>query len=741
MRLPKMPKRQAQALAIPDLAGGLNLRDGMSEILDNQLTESKNMWFSDGVLKTRPSLFMRASADGRLYCVDWSDVSRDFKQHDVIKVESGTTYTLCSSKVRYVRTNDASNYSIETVITFWWVSDVTTAYDSQLAITDEVDSYFTVQKGEDIYLFASNRIIYRRGKIEFGEGVDETTSTETIMSWTPVSAEEIYIPIVYAHCKTEGSLLKLDNGNITFKEFYFSGTQFEGFNTLSNRYKAIFSTVNQQLFNDEVTKIPMKYPLPKPTENCVGETIVATITHPDGTKVEHTATILSNGHAQESGFNKEDDLMLCATSHQIWFEKKYDEEYNVVETLTTEDYIEDNLEIIAPYIPDGFEESKDKIFKMSHACWFGGASNGLAGGNRLFLCGNTNKGEESLVCWSGLDKPLYFPENSYFYVGNTASAVTGFGKQSDKLVIFKENETWLTQYYQNTSITAEDLINQSVIDYASSSVYFPLMLINPNIGCPYPDTIQLCRNRLVWAGSDGNVYTLVSENQYNERSIYSVSEMIQSRLREESFDRASACDWNGYYCLCFPDCIYLMDYNNYGYTHIASHSKTEDANLRIPWYYWEMSSGFYRDVRSYTVISDKFIAIDYRFGGRTEPDGINLCVFEESGAEKIESTVTTKLFAFSAPHYRKNIDRIDLQLGNNGGEAITVEIITDCGSEEHIVEMQSPQTDERQAGFIENRSVFPTMRQISRVAVKLSCNDHLIIDGMIFKYRITGGVR
>ena len=60
MRLPIKRPISASILSLPDLSGGLNLRDGLSEILDNQLTECQNMWWRNGVLKTRPGIDSKA---------------------------------------------------------------------------------------------------------------------------------------------------------------------------------------------------------------------------------------------------------------------------------------------------------------------------------------------------------------------------------------------------------------------------------------------------------------------------------------------------------------------------------------------------------------------------------------------------------------------------------------------------------------------------------------------------------
>ena len=134
-------------------------------------------------------------------------------------------------------------------------------------------------------------------------------------------------------------------------------------------------------------------------------------------------------------------------------------------------------------------------------------------------CGNKDEDDKALVVWSSLNNPLYFPENNYAYVGDKSQGVTTFGRQGENLIIFKEKSTYYSYYATNDSITADDLINQTVIDYEANSVYFPMIQLNANIGCDCQNTVQLCRNRLVWANSDGNVYTLYSNNQYSERTI------------------------------------------------------------------------------------------------------------------------------------------------------------------------------------------------------------------------------
>lgn len=722
MRLPKMRAPSAKSLSIADFSGGLNLRDGMSEILNNQLTDSVNMWWKDGVLKTRPNLVQKAEAsDKEPFCYDWTDYTESLKKHDVFKYDDyNGPCELCSAVITYTRPSGA-----DTVISFWWVSSSGIEWASRLEISGGISNYFVIQKNKTLYCFTSQQKIY--------------TSDEA-KEWTEVKEEDMYVPLVVAYCNPTG------NNVNTQEEIMASGTMIEGFNLLGSYYKISYNSYNPNSNNLSTTGAhQMSYPLLESTKSSEYEGKTVVLEHTIGGKVA-THTVVLPGKMSwvyENTVNETDGLVLgvCGKMCKLG---KYNDAGNFVEEWISSGG-ENDIVITAPYITDDFKNLKNKVFQMTRTEWFGGASAGLAGGTRLFLCGNTDDDEKSLVVWSGLNNPLYFPENAYFYVGNTSSAVTGFGKQSDMLIIFKENETWYTQYYQNTDITADDLINQSVVDYTASSVYFPLVQINPNIGCPYPDTVQLCRNRLVWLGGNVNVYTLVSDSQYNERSIFSVSEMVQSRLKGEIPDNASACDWDGYYCLRFDNKFYLMDYNTYGYTHVASYSKTEDANIRIPWYYWETPRDIWSK-KAMLVIQDVLLIASYVWGGRVTSSSMRLELFDTEGTTgitelNINSSVTTKLFSFSAPSYRKNIDRIDIQFGNNGGDSITAEIITDSGSEEHIIELTNGNTDNKSGEYLQNKAIFPCLRQVSRMAVKLSSQGPLILDGMSIKYRITGGVR
>ncbi|MBR5223246.1 MAG: hypothetical protein IKV81_03680 [Clostridia bacterium] len=741
MKFPKLRPQGAKVLKVPDLAGGLNLRDGVSEVLDNQLTQAKNVWFQDGVLKTRPGIMaLNNKLIGRVgyrkvFYKLWSNIK--YQDYVLMVVQKDTDYD-----------NDGI---FKTDLSFYWQKNEEEI--SQLpAISflefDEQITYFLTQNDNAIYLFTSNYQVY---KLEYSED-----KAENRFEFVP--EEDYYVPLVVTNCKADGSF------SMEKDEVMSSGVQFEGYNLLSDYYKISYTAYNPVVGDGWEKGHKMRYSL---LHSCNGKeykgmTVTAELTTKTATGMQTvTHEIVLEGETSEWVTEAKagaDGLKLSVFYNQLFFRSEDD----TIAYITKENEgLIDNLVIKAPYLAT--DEEKDKIFKMTQCEWFGGGTAGIEGGTRLFLGGNTSKGNENLVVWSDLNNPLYFSENNYFRVGESSTAVTSFGKQADMLIIFKENGSGIfyTKYQQNTDITAENLINQSVVDYVASSVYFPLVQINPNVGCSHPETIQLCRNRLVWLGDNGNVYTLVNESQYNERSVFCVSEMVARDLKQNIDCAPTACDWNGYYCIMSGNKLYLMDYNCYGYTHVASYSKTEDANIRIPWYIWELpleldkayiceldgkilfssyyeGEGFANCCILNHALAENNLSVDKVFSCLNENGYEDLFEVKE---RPILTTLRTKLFTFGEASTRKNIDKINLQLGNNGGEPITVKVITDQSQEEHDIYLNGTETQAYTPGYIDSKAIFPCARNVLRIGLELSSQGVIAVDGMEIKYRTTGGAR
>lgn len=713
MKFSKMRPQPSKELKIPNLAGGINLRDGLGSVLDNQLIDSSNMWFRDGVLKTRPSFRIYGQAEMKGDAI---------KRHNCYKTNtSGERMQLCSRMT----------YSGGIAFAWCGKGNIIELPEIKEIYLDKDSTYFVVKHNEILYCYTSNYKIY---KLES----DATAWAEIKKTDT----DQIYVPLLYAHCKNTVCVGSYDLMGAGTYKIEFKGDMFEGINLLGSHYKMIYSTKSAVL---EKSYMIYKFGMPLPDRSQLaqedGYKIIAKHTANDGAVYTHEIPWYNGGSGWESSAQGDGyTAYIDETRNTIAF-WKLDETNQTSELGEATIYIEDNLEIIAPYIPT--EEENKKVFLMTETEWFGGNAEGLSGGTRLFLCGNRDSKEKALVCCSGLNNPLYFPESAHYYVGEEGEAATGFGKQSDILVLFKENEIWCSRYNQNTNITASDIINQTVADYTASSVYFTLSLINSTIGCSNADTIQLCRNRLVWLGSDNKVYTLVTDNQYNERTVFCVSEMIDRRIKAKNSREASACDWEGYYCICFRENVFLMDYNCYGYTHITSYSKSEDANLHIPWYCWEIPSLKLGNTVLLSLSNNMLFAqCSGEFFNVLGNDTENVSDESESyNSIPIACSFKTKVFDFGESSVRKNLSKINLQLGNNYGAPIRVELITECGNEEMEITLEGADANDRSAAYIESKALFPCMRQIIKMGLKLSCEGVMAIEGLSFNYRITGGAR
>ena len=763
MKYPITNTRQKRSVVIPDLAGGMNLRESLSAINDNQMIDCKNMWFKEGMLRTRPALKSNSNTDSVERYSSW-DMGADVKLHQDIK---------------YMYDNKSFCLAIKEIIYYYGSYD-DPAHTFEFIFINEDDPTEWHKIGEYLIGGVTTKVTYlaysKDGTVYFlsANHSDETFSVNPIQKFAPPKSSTVTSPwgnwtkTEIGEDDTEYIYVPTVMTNLIPGEKIF-GTMIEGYNLLTPYYKVKYSTVNPE---QDTTK--MEYLLPSDlseldVDESFGTVIKAEISRGDGSIVEHTVTLNWFGTGEEAKANSDDGLIMKVRCDRIQFF-----EGSSIKTLSKDDFIRNNLVITSRYHYN--KDNLKKVFGMTKSIWFGGSSKGIYGGSRLFLGGNVLEENKSLVIWSDLNNPLYFSENNYAYVGDKSQAVTAFGRQSDTLVIFKEREMYQTQYVYNDSITSEDIMNQSVIDLAAQIVTFPMHLINAHIGCDCPDTVQLCRNRLVWAGSNGKIYTLVSQNQYNERSVFEVSQMIERRLSaEKDLKSAFSADYNDHYILFTDNKAYVMDYNSYGYTHVYSYSKNEDANAYIPWNYWEFPvtlrtvgvgskylffpqftvAGRYKDpeesTERQTFMSFNMLYIDGEYcSDEVTTANVDMEKYANNEGEnwtlsqtkkEISSMVQTKLFDFGTSGYYKNIDTVSFSLGNNGGVPIEISFMTDCGEEQDEIILESDETESYTPGYITSVSRFPCTHSALRFGVKISCEGPLAIDGMTLTYRILGGVR
>lgn len=405
-------------------------------------------------------------------------------------------------------------------------------------------------------------------------------------------------------------------------------------------------------------------------------------------------------------------------------------------------------------------EATKKIANMQFATWFGGDRSGINGGTRLFASGNPD--HPNLVHWSDINNPLYFPENNYAYIGESSQKVTGFGKQTDILVIFKEHEIYSAEYVSGNTYTAQDVIDGKVVDVTANAAVFPITPINSGIGCDCPNTIQLCNNRLIWATSDGAVYGLMAANQASERNVRKLSAMIESRLKAEDrylLKSALSCDVDGHYMLLVRNRVYLLDYMDGVFQYYATYSDERKAQRNMSWYCWEFPeecmpaavmpkgdrlSAFC--IRNYPYTDSSGMPKKALFGAAYLLDGERDCVFHPSGPafetgefdisveeREIQSCFQTKVFDFGSQERKKKIHRLHMNMADTSDARITVSYVTEKGTMDDVYELSMSGTR-----AMVGRMLTPGVSRVCRFGVLVSSAGVIGVDGLVIRYEIGG---
>lgn len=303
--------------------------------------------------------------------------------------------------------------------------------------------------------------------------------------------------------------------------------------------------------------------------------------------------------------------------------------------------------------------ARNVIKSMRIATWFGGSLSGLGGGTRCFLAGSTQN--PSLLCYSAVEDATYFPENNDAHVGQPGQAITALRKQSDMLVIFKRHEIWYSTYQSgitDQSTLTDALESGAVVDVEAALATFPLACISSDIGCDLPETLALCDNRLVWTNANGGVYVLVSGNVYSERNVRSIGEAIRPLLPSLAKKNARAVDYDGRYYLQIGRQVFLFDYNAASLSAVTASTANDALRKRVAWYRWEYPIDFTPDTLlisgerlSMTAWSDDALYI-YRVGGKMD--------FLEAKYQPVSATLQLPVFSGGSTGRRQSVRTLTL---------------------------------------------------------------------------------
>lgn len=233
------------------------------------------------------------------------------------------------------------------------------------------------------------------------------------------------------------------------------------------------------------------------------------------------------------------------------------------------------------------EDAYNSIMQCSCVTVYG-SENSLA-----VVCGGP-PAQPNAYFWSGntatqLD-PSYFPMDYYNFAGSDASeAITGFGKQQDFLVIFKERSIGKSKpFIDDSYIEGRDFLRM------------PYTPVNDTIGCDRPKSIQLIINNLVFANTYSGVYVLTDTTAAGENTVSRISRNVNGDpdsergllydLRKVASPAVVSYDDGQRYWLCANGHVYLWDYTLKWYYRTAEE--------KLTWFYFTniFTRGWFRVV-------------------------------------------------------------------------------------------------------------------------------------------------
>lgn len=752
--IPTIPNYAYRNIVIPELTGGINKSKDATLIDDNQLADGLNVWQNNGILQTRPGIAsseFNIQSGGIKYVFD---ISQILPLSD--KQENKTAFLIIAKNGFYIKESNEEEGK-----------KLTIAQGDEPKYDAEFSCNLVLENDQRAYLFTSYIDTNKTTPIH----VYLIDKYNTIWSCTRVfdsptfdsgHMSQIYIPTIATNV---GPAQKKEGFRDTWSgSLSRSGVLYEGYNLLSSYYKVQYSTVLQFETGDNINADKMVYKLPYNAE-IENKTVYTKIDFGGGAKYfkteikdENKGTITGDNGEEAywggmwnptDGTHIEDGYKMRVKGDEIsfWRENKNPGVYEEV-TLSRNDYIQNNMEVTAPL--ENSVENFKKVVNMTFNTWYGGNSEGIYGGTHLFMGGNTYDSNKNLVIWSDINKPLYFSENTYSKIGTNNQKVTAFGKQGESLIIFKEKELYSANY-NSYPLSAEGV----TVDVVASDAVFNISQIHGYIGCDCPNTVQLCRNRLVWLNSNGEAYSLVSANQYNERAVYKLSKNIEKELKNISsakLTEAIAVDWKDHYVILVSNKIFLMDYNSYGFSSVYSYSKNEGAENNIPWWIWNIPKSQVTDDRSvYLMViptSSDLLYFEVFIGAAVEStvyptinrisdsNLIDTCV---GGNYAIKSHIQTKTFDFGLPTLKKNVPRIEVVLGNNEGTPIIATVITENGTNESEIRLINENSDIGEMGHFQTEVIKPVNRINYRIALKLETEGKLEVSDLVLQYKRLGG--
>ena len=703
MKYLPMNRRGLVPIKVPQLNGGVNLYDIPAEAADNQLTACENVWWHKGALRTRPGY-------KKTY-----DIYYAFGKKQMLNEREMLITSLVSRGGLQGNFLNAYHVDVANGVRKIGVggSDVIPGDTNQTVLGFRAPS----EGNDDWYFLLSGGTIMR--------GSSEERGTIDIM--------DPYTPIVVMN----------GHGDDGASEENVDADMYQDFNMLSRCFKAQYTTdgksqywrlPDNDLGLDESGQYAARVKL---TLEGAGEPVAYLVDMPaDGTVVEREISAAELGVPAE----QYDDLKIrfrFDRANGYLYTKVLGKPQSQSGEITTEQGVgylprvtSNNLEITA-WRNEKYEKNRQVICKMTRCVWYGGSRSGIAGGTRLFVCGNPD--EPNLMHWSGIEHPLYFPEHNYNRIGDASQALTAFGKPGELLIIFKEHQMYAAQY-ADTEQDDYDLAKGNVA-ITTYMAMFPVTPLHDTLGCDCPESVRLVNNRLVWANSDGHVYMLTATNQFSERNVRDISRNITAdmALQGDMLKNAVAGEYEGYYLLAVGARMYLLDTQNSAFASFNYYSSEDAARKALPWYIWQLPFPVYG------MVSDGhrvLIAPHEQSYGVMELGG------EMDGEQPIKGHFATKMFDFGLVDRTKSVGQMymGVEMAADGRLALTY--LSEKGNRHDPYEIDGGDMAEFHGeGCMRYMRFTPHMHLVQTFGFRADITSAVAVDGITIKVKQQGVVR
>lgn len=193
------------------------------------------------------------------------------------------------------------------------------------------------------------------------------------------------------------------------------------------------------------------------------------------------------------------------------------------------------------------------------------ATYGVGNDSRLFVAGNPNYPNTD---WqSGLYDPTYFPDRGYTQIGSDDTAIMGYLKQYDSMLIIKEQEENRTTIFSRTAQLTED-----------GTAIFPVKESLAGIGAISPYSFTTANGDALFLSRNG-VYGFDTNAITSQRSVQLRSWYVNPRLMQEvDLDKAVATVWGNLMLLAVGDHCYVAD--------LHQKNQNQGGSYGYEWYYW-----------------------------------------------------------------------------------------------------------------------------------------------------------